>query len=834
MSTAFASIPLGTDCTARGWAEFVQERIGSRWRPDEWNAESLVFTGLLDTSRTVAFTCSTPGCGGPSRTKNVPCYECQQQLKSFAADPETFRRTHIANRRWTGVELPRCAITVDGEQCARTASTRGLCRSHWNMWVGKRRSGIAFEAFVAAGATPYRRREHCRVVGCDHEQVNAKWRLCEPHDQQFSRWRGGRKGRDVEGFLTSARPFVRIHQFSLAGTDPGLRAEIIYVLQRRDEDGFPIDPTVIRTILKKCDERGVSSLLEFTEAELKVMPRSRCEERSFLRSACLHLTRLRGRYDGFDPMDSDVWDTAVLGFEASRQRRYPAVRGSLDFTVVPLGWVKSLVKEWVRQTEPDVATARRMIHTAKVACRALSIRPGGHDPSQLGLADMGAVVKQINDLRRDDGARYSIAMRCAHLRLWRQLVEFGRSADLLNAVPGEFALLSTHRLGKEDPEGEKAGKALPAEVIRFLDQHLDRFRPTVDRIRAGWSGDDYAAMYQTMYVIFRNTGRRLDEVMSLKRDCLRYNANGDASLVYDNRKAGRLGRWLPIDKETVEAVERWQQRVDTLTVLPDLRPWLFPRLSSKQRRKVGYYAGASFLGAFREWRDGLPPIPYGGLTADGELRIFDKALIHTHAFRHTYAQRHADAGTPVDVLKELMDHVSIGTTMGYYQVSLKRKADAVRTIGALTVDRDGSPRPESNAVAYERKSVSVPFGNCTEPSNVKAGGDHCPIRFQCSGCDFYRPDPSFLPAIEEQLVKLRVEREHALTVDAAEWVIRNYDDQIGSFKRVAEAMRELIEGLPDEQRDALDEAAAVLRKTRAARTYLPLTIIDRKGGQASG
>ncbi|WP_142283742.1 hypothetical protein [Mycobacterium gordonae] len=407
------------------------------------------------------------------------------------------------------------------------------------------------------------------MVGCDHEQVSAKWRLCEPHDQQFGRWRASRKTRDVEGFLSSARPFVRIHQFSLAGIDPGLRAEIVYVLQRRDEDGFPLNPTVIRTVLKKCGEHGISSLLEFTEAEVAVMPRSRSEERSLLRSARLHLTRLRARYDGLDPTESDVWDTAVLGLEASRQRRYPAVRGTLDFTAVSLPWVKTLVKEWVRQTEPDVATARRMILAAKVACRALSTRTGGHDPAQLGLADMSAVVKQISDLRRGDGARYSITMRCAHLRLWRDLVEFGRSVDLLNAVPGEFAVLSTHRLDKEDPEQEKAGKALPAEVIRFLDAHLDRFRPTVERVRVGWSGEDYAAMYQTMYVIFRNTGRRLDEVMSLKRDCLCYNTNGEASLVYDNRKAGRLGRWLPIDKDTVEVIERWQRRVDTLTVLPE-------------------------------------------------------------------------------------------------------------------------------------------------------------------------------------------------------------------------------------------------------------------------
>ena len=46
--------------------------------------------------------------------------------------------------------------------------------------------------------------------------------------------------------------------------------------------------------------------------------------------------------------------------------------------------------------------------------------------------------------------------------------------------------------------------------------------------------------------------------------------------------------------------------------------------------------------------------------------------------RHSYAQRHADAGVPVDVLKELLDHGSIQTTLGYYSVTHKRKQQAIR------------------------------------------------------------------------------------------------------------------------------------------------------------
>lgn len=133
----------------------------------------------------------------------------------------------------------------------------------------------------------------------------------------------------------------------------------------------------------------------------------------------------------------------------------------------------------------------------------------------------------------------------------------------MDDVPGDFAVLRTHRTDRYEPEEEKAGKSLPVAVIRVLDAHIDTLRPLSARTIVGWSADDYALMYRTMYVIVRNTGRRLDEVMSLKRDCLRYNASGDPSLVYDNRKAKRLSRWLHIDKNTAAVIERWQQHIDS-------------------------------------------------------------------------------------------------------------------------------------------------------------------------------------------------------------------------------------------------------------------------------
>ena len=202
-----------------------------------------------------------------------------------------------------------------------------------------------------------------------------------------------------------------------------------------------------------------------------------------------------------------------------------------------------------------------------------------------------------------------------------------------------------------------------------------------------------------------------------------------------------------------------------------------------------------------------------------------------YALRHSYAQRHADAGVPVDVLKELMDHVSVGTTMGYYRISLKRKQQAIRSVGSLATDAGGNPAPFTNPTAYQRASVSVPFGNCTEPSNVKAGGGACPIRFQCAGCSFYRPDPSYLPALEQHIASLRADRETARAIGTADYVTANLTAEIDAFTQVADTMGRRLSELTPEQRTEVEEASRVLRRARAGR-QLPLIVKTSSAGEA--
>ena len=165
----------------------------------------------------------------------------------------------------------------------------------------------------------------------------------------------------------------------------------------------------------------------------------------------------------------------------------------------------------------------------------------------------------------------------------------------------------------------------------------------------------------------------------------------------------------------------------------------------------------------REWISSLPPLR----RADGTE--FDKARVVPYAYRHTYAQRHADAGVPVDVLAALMDHRSLDTTRGYYTVGDRRRREAVDKVAAMQFDRHGN-RIWRDAKAlldseHARRAigeVAVPYGTCSEPSNVQAGGNACPYRFRCAGCDHFRTDVSYLPDLHAYLDDLLRNRERVL------------------------------------------------------------------------
>jgi hypothetical protein len=100
----------------------------------------------------------------------------------------------------------------------------------------------------------------------------------------------------------------------------------------------------------------------------------------------------------------------------------------------------------------------------------------------------------------------------------------------------------------------------------------------------------------------------------------------------------------------------------------------------------------SLIGRHRIWLNSMGPLRRADNTE------FEKTLITPYSYRHSYAQRHADAGVPIDVLRELMDHTSMDATKRYFRVGETRRRQAVdmvtamSSIGTATASGETPPR----------------------------------------------------------------------------------------------------------------------------------------------
>lgn len=805
----------------REWLGWLQARLDPAWRPGEWDQARWLFTGDLDSDRTAAWACCTPGCGCATPHHHRRCDSCRRARSQVGVGWEKFDATPALRPRHPTRPRRPGVCSVPG--CESEQHCDGLCFRHERSWRKDTSEPIA--AFITR-ARPLTRRGNCQVTGCDRELVDRRG-LCRFHGQRLLRCGvAALTPEEVRAWVAGEHPLLGAHQFALTGLPEPARTEVLYALQRRDQAPPPLDPGQVRILLTRL--AGAASLREAN-------PEQVCEAggvqynaaiRGLFRDLRRHLDRAWAQHTDLDPFAGDVWQVGLLDLQSNASRRWPATSGVIDFRPIQPAWLRVVVKDWARTTRPYVQRLRETLRACRAVSTTLAVA-GRLEATDLGAGDFAQIIDAIRDQRRPDGTLYSTAHRNLLLYQLVEVVEHGRAAGLMNHVPDTFRPTRRQVRVREDPNEDELGKALPESVIRQLDAHLDLLGP------AGRAGSipaaDLQVMHQTIYRILRDCGRRPGEVVSLRQDCLEV-IDGQHNLIYDNHKAARLRRRLPITADTAQTIMIWRDHRRELQTPPAQRDWLFPSPLLRAPQSHGHLTSAAVGRVWRTWVAQIGTIDSDLLSPDGHPTPFDPSLVTPYALRHSYAQRHADAGVPVDVLKELMDHVAVATTMGYYRISLKRKQQAIRAVGSLATDAAGNPAPFTNPTAYQRATVSVPFGNCTEPSNVKAGGGACPIRFQCAGCSFYRPDPSYLPALEQHIASLRADRETARAIGAAHYVRANLTAEIDAFTRVAHTMDRRLSELTPEQRTEVEEASRLLRRARASR-QLPLTVETSPAGE---
>jgi hypothetical protein len=121
--------------------------------------------------------------------------------------------------------------------------------------------------------------------------------------------------------------------------------------------------------------------------------------------------------------------------------------------------------------------------------------------------------------------------------------------------------------------------------------------------------------------------------------------------------------------------------------------------------------------------------------------------------------------------------------------------------------------------------VAVPFGICAEPSNVKAGGQACPYRFRCAGCDHFRTDISYLPDLRAYLDDLLRNRERVLAAvgldDWAKTEALPSQEEITQIRHLISKITGELGQLTPADRAGIDEAVAATRRHRTAMLGMP-------------
>jgi len=689
--------------------------------------------------------------------------------------------------------------------CSRPAGSPGLCRSHRRCQL---RRGVPVAEFVADPARrALARFGNCLVAACPQERRGGRVGYCETHQDRWVRDHAADPGLDETRWRQTTSPIVVTGQVSLAGMPPLITAQVLCGLQQRTRSGAHTRLQVLRAVVEDLRRAQADSV----PAAAGELPRGMSREKRIVLSALTRHAALAVS-DPETEKTKDVWELAVFGS-----------RGRLNFTAISQPWLREAAKRWAVDELPRHRggaagqVLRRLVGSLARLSHSLrgSRTDHGDRPAALGRADIESFLHRQAYLVSTGEA--SPELRAKICRDPKRILGRIRALGLTRPGGPAAGLGEDFTLAFGDtpaePERGEPGRNLPTAIMAQLCAQLPL-------LQHGPSGREVRVAVELLI----DTGRRPEEILRLGWDCLARDPDGAAVLVYDNHKRDRRERRLPISQATAAVITTQQRRVRER--FPDTPLAALILLPTPHANPTG---GKPLSGGLldlrhRSWVDQLPVLRLDDGTE------FDKTKIVPYAYRHTYAQRHADAGVSIDVLAKLLDHRTLEVTRRYYNVGEQRRRAAVDTVTALSFDRHGNriwreahALLESEHARYAVGDVAVPYGRCTEPSNVQAGGGACPVRFRCAGCDHFRTDVSHLPELTGYLDDLLRTRERlAATIEGIdEWARADAtptEEEINRIRRLINRIKGDIAGLDQAQQIQINDAIAVVRRHRATHT----------------
>ena len=620
-----------------------------------WNPEVRVLSFPQDHPVLGWTPCLVRDCGKSVSQRGGLCIPCAQRHAASGVPLEEFTAQTKGYGPATGVG--NCGVAG----CARPWVTSGaaLCQAH----AGRRRTlGLTLPEFLAhpnvvglPSAGP------CRVAACPRARDVRLY--CVGH---YKRWKAAASSDpdlDEQLWRATTSAIAENQVVSLRGLRARVVTEVLYGVQQRAVGGTKLTASALRTFCDLLRRRQVTSMAELPTDGIS--PRHFWMRNTMLKEINrLTLTPESQRHH-------DVWDATAFGHN-----------GTIKFTGISQPWLREAVKRWAFEDLPrrrgDGVRSAVQCNVNSAALLSDSLRlqrdDRGELPWALGRTDITAFCNRMAYLQAEGTVTYATRRKiCGQVKKlldWTRTSGLTRRGQLLQRLPGDFALTRSDIPARPDDD-TVASRDLPAEILRQLCQAL----PTLE-----------AASVREIRIaveLMIDTGRRPDEVCQLPWDCLTRDDDGKPVLIYDNFKSQRFGRRLPIPEATATLITEQKTRVQQRfpdTALSKLKLLPTPLANPHGTKSINDEAVSE---RHRSWVNRLPDLR----LADGT--VFDKAKIVPYAYRHTYAQRHADAGVPVDVLRDLMNHKLLDTSQKYYRVGEQRRREAVDRVAVMQFDRHG-------------------------------------------------------------------------------------------------------------------------------------------------
>jgi integrase len=751
--------------------------------------------------------CRAAGCSTSAPASSQICASCRRRLAEHGLGEDEIASLPPRGRQRSGRGPDACV--VDGCRREWESASSGLCRAHAEQLRALPVADV--DEFCAHRQTrPLAPCAPCAVAACTRQRRHPDGLYCGAHQQRLRTVHARDPHLDETRWQVTEPAIGRGGEVSLRGLAPLVVAELLVGLQQRCRiNAVKTDEAVLRAFCNDLLGQQVGSIADYATGDGRGL-----EFTGLVNCLIGHARRALSSPE--TEVAQDEWDLTLFGHH-----------GTVSFTGISQHWLREAAKRWAADDLPKRRVRARRRTSAGLAVRhhigclarlseSLRMRDDrGEHPAVLGRADMEAFLhrlaylESIGQISGDARIRACREVRAVLTRI--RAMGLTRPGGIAAGLGEDFAI------GQADvpaePEPAEPNRDLPPEIMAQLCAHLNRLT---------------SAEMRTAVELAIDTGRRPEEICELDFDCLTRDDDGQPVLIYDNHKANRPARRLPISEQTAAVVIAQQQRVRNRyphTPIGELKLLPTDRRNPGGRRAI---IGFSLAFAHRTWVDRMPVLH----TADGIE--YDKTKIVLYAYRHSYAQRHADAGVPVEVLRELMSHRKLDTTSGYYRVGETRRRQAVDRVTAMQFDRHGN-RIWRQAQAlldseHARRAVgevAVPFGVCAEPFNVKAGGGACPFRFRCAGCDHFRTDVSYLPDLHAYLDDLLRTRERLLaTTDLDPWARAEAmpsDEEIRRIRRLIDQISHGLDELEPEQRQQLQQAVTVVRRHRSVMLGMPRT-----------